>query len=196
MKATFNFGKICMNYAGRKENLVTVDVELRKRGGEPVLAKDPDSGKYIPTGDTTPEYVEFSASANVWNRIQSDIIIGGQCLDEINKHRAQLSDLKTWDFIYRMWKKYHLNGMHAGTPEQEKAVADWEAAGNKYDYAAACEMLKEKGLYEVPFTGATIGKRYHGEMYKYGREWVIQDIPADDLLRIEHVISARNAQID
>lgn len=53
MKATFNFGKICMNRAGWKENLVTVEVELRKRGGKPVIKKDPDSGKYVPTGDTT-----------------------------------------------------------------------------------------------------------------------------------------------
>lgn len=93
-----------------------------------------------------------------------------------------------------MWKRYHLNGMHAGTPTQEKAVAEWKATGNKYDYIAACEMLKEKGLYEVPFTGITIGKRYHGEMYKYSHGWVVQDIPADDLIRIEHAISAQNAQ--
>lgn len=188
MKKTFTFGKICANYAHRKENLVTVEVELRTCGGEPVFTIDPETKEQIPCG-STPEYVEFSARGCVWNRVHSDCIMSGQCLDEINKHRRELSDLKTWDLIYTMWKKYHLNGMHSGTPEQEAAVKEWEAQGNRYDYTAACDMLKARGLYEIPFTGVTIGKRYNGEMYKYGHGWVVQDIPGDDLLKIEHLLS-------
>lgn len=171
MRKTFYFGKIRANFAGRKENLVTVTVELRKCGGE-----------------KTPEYMEFSAHANVWNRIRSDILYGGQCLDFINEHRDELNDPETWDKIYRLWEKYHLNGMHAGTPEQEKAVNEWLSMGNEYDYTAACEMLKNRGLYDMPFYGITIGKRYNGELYKYGHGWVVNEIPADDLKNIENLL--------
>ena len=188
MKKRFTFGKICANYAQRKENMVTVDVELKTRGGEPVFKINPATGKKEPCG-TTPQYVEFTASAMVWNRVRTDIIMGGQCLDEVNKHRTELSDLSTWDLLYTMWKKYHLNGMHAGTPEQEAAVKEWEALGNRYDYTAACEMLKSRGLYAVPFNGVTVGKRYNGELYRYGHGWVVQDIPGNDLLKIEHLLS-------
>ena len=188
MKKRFTFGKICANYAHRKENLVTVDVELKTRGGEPTFKIDPATGEKEPSG-TAPQYLEFTASARVWNRVCTDITIGGQCLDDINNHRTELSDLSTWDLIYTMGNKYHLNGMYAGTPDQEAAVKEWEARGNKYDYTAACEMLKSCGLYEVPFTGITVGKRYNGELYKYGHGWVVQEIPGDDLLKIEHLLS-------
>ena len=79
--------------------------------------------------------------------------------------------------------------MHAGTPEQEAAINEWEAAGNRYDYTAACNMLKEKGLYEVLFTGKTVGRMYNNEPYKYGHGWIVNDIPGDDLIRIEHLLS-------
>ena len=171
MKKTFTFGKIRANFAGRKENLVTVIVELRKCGGE-----------------KTPEYTVFSTFASIWNRTRTRVLCGGQCLDFINEHRDELSDSETWDTIYRLWEKYHLNGMHAGTPEQEKAVNEWLSLGHKYDYTAACDMLKDCGLYEIPFYGITIGKRYNGEMYKYGHGWVVHEIPADDLKKIEELL--------
>lgn len=185
MKKTFTFGKIAFNNS-RKENLVTIDVELRQAGGEEVFVYE--NGQKKVTGHT-PVYVEFAASGNIWNRIATDILCGGQCLDTIAEYREQLEDKETFDLIYAMWKKYHLNGMHAGTPEQEKAVEEWEAKGNKYDCTAVCDMLKKIGLYEVNFTGATVGRYYNNEPYKYGHGWVIQEIPGNDLLKIEHLLS-------
>ena len=183
MKKTFNFGRINFNGTGRRYP-VTVEAELKRRGGEKILRRDPASGKMIETGETTPEYIEFTASASIGARC------GGQCLDEINKHRRELADRDAWDELYKMWKLYHLNGMHAGTPEQEKAIYEWKAAGNKYEYGAACEYLKSVGLYEVEYTGLSIGHRMEKEPYKYGHAWIIQEIPGADLLRIEQLLSA------
>lgn len=183
MKKTFYFGRINYNGTGRRYP-VTVTAELKRRGGEIILRRDPASGKMIETGETTPEYLEFTASASIGARC------GGQCLDEINKHRNELEERDAWDELYKMWRLYHLNGMHAGTPEQEKAIDEWKAAGNKYDYSSACEHLKSVGLYEVVFSGLTVGRRMENEKYKFGHAWIIQEIPGDDLLRIEHILSA------
>lgn len=185
MKKTFTFGKISYDNK-RKENLVTVEVALRQRGGEETFIYE--NGEKKITGKT-PVYIEFSACGYIWNRLKTDVRCGGQCLDTIAKYRNQLEDKETFDLIYFMWKKYHLNGMHAGTKEQEKVIEEWKAQGNKYDYIAICEMLKERRLYEVNFTGATIGKYYHNEPYRYGCGWVIQEIPVDDLLKIEHLLN-------
>lgn len=185
MKKTFNFGRI--NYTGTgKRYPVTVDVELRNRGGEEIFRIDPKTRERIYTGETAPEYVEFSAMGMIGARC------GGQCLDEINKHRRDMkpSDRAVWDEIYKFWKLYHLNGMHAGTPEQEAAIEKWEADGNRYEYNAVCEYLKAAGLYEVNYTGLSIGRRLENEPYRYGSRWLIQEIPGDDLLRIEHLLTA------
>lgn len=172
MKKTFNLGKINYNGTGRRYP-VKIDVELIKRGGEDVFYLE--NGKRVYTGEKTPEYYEFTASAMIGQRC------GGQCLDSIARHSGDLEDRETFRTIYGWWKKYHLNGMHAGTPEQEKAVEEWKKAGNKYDYSAACEMLKERGLYEIPYTGLACGRKYSGELYRYGHGWLVQEIPADVL---------------
>lgn len=188
MKKTFNFGKIKYTNKSKKVNLVTVDVELRRRGGEETFTIDPVTKEKTITGKT-PEYVELSICGSVWNARHSDIVCGGQCLDTINHYKSQLSDPDTFAVLYDLWKRYHLNGMHAGTPEQEAAIEEWKAAGNRYDYKAACEMLKERGLYEVNYTGLSVGRRYNNEPYKYGHAWLIQELPGDVLLKVEHLLS-------
>ena len=78
--------------------------------------------------------------------------------------------------------------MHAGTPEQEEAVAKWEAEGNAYNYTEACEMLKNRGLYESPLTADLIGTRKaDGKPYRYGSGWVIDNIPEKDLEEIKNL---------
>ena len=51
-------------------------------------------------------------------------------------------------------------------------------------------MLKEKGLYEVMFTGITCGRRYDNEPYKYGHGWIVQEIPEEDLNRIKELLGS------
>ena len=187
MKKTFNFGKIA--YAGHKRiNTVTVEVELRQKGGERTFTINPETGEKTITG-TTPTYLELLICSDIWNARKTDIVCGGQCLDTIAQYKNQLEDKDTFEVLYDLWRKYHLNSMHAGTPEQEAVIKAWESEGNTYDYKVACDVLKQKGLYEVNYTGLTIGKRYNNEPYKYGHGWVIQELPGDVVLKVEHLLS-------
>lgn len=179
-----SFGKIAL-YGGKKINEVTVTVELRTCGGDETFTIG-KNGEHIPTGQKTPEYQELAICGNIWNSKKTDIVYGGQCLDTI----AEYVHDPFFEEIHGLWKKYHLNGMHAGTPEQEEAVKEWrEKTGNNgFAYDEICEMLKEKGLYEVNFTGVTTGKVYNNEPYKYGHSWVVEQIPEDVLKRINEII--------
>lgn len=181
MKKTFNFDKIDYMDRGRKDCAVEVTIELREKGGKEVFDKNGNlTGKYCN------KYIEFSASGNIWNSRHTDIYSGGQNLDEI----AEYIKTPLFQKIYIFWKKYHLNSMHAGTPEQEEAIAKWEAKGNAYDYTKACEMLKNCGLYEVPLNNDLIGTRKaDGLPYKYGSGWVIFPIPENDLAEIKALFS-------
>ena len=179
-KKIFNFGKIDYLNRGRKNCAVDVTVELRECGGEPVLDRNSN-----PTGEHCNTYIEFAASGRIWNHLHTDIYNGGQHLDEIARYIKDPVFREVYDF----WKKYHLNGMNAGTPEQEAAVKEWEAAGNRYDYTAACDMLKSRGLYEVPLTANLVGTRKaDGLPYKYGHGWVIAEIPENDLAKIKSLL--------
>ena len=182
MKKTINFGKVA--YLGtRKDNPVEVTIELRTRGGEDIFSiKD---GERIPAGKA-PTYTELSICGDIWNRLHTDIYCGGQCLDTIAEYVTD----PLFTEIFGYWKKYHLNGMHAGTPEQEKALERFKGYGWRYDYREACSLLKDCGLYEVPFYGLTVGKKYNGETYTYGCGWVIEELPEEVENRIREIIEA------
>ena len=104
MKRKFNFGKIAFDGSGIARNPVTVEMEYKEDGNKK----------------------RFSVSANVWNNHHSDILAGGQCLDEI----APYINNPVFSEIFRLWKLYHLNDMH---PECEHQAAEgWrEKAGEK-----------------------------------------------------------------
>ena len=183
MKATINFGKI--NYAGTgKRYPAYVEIELRNCGGEETFTVQ--NGKRVYTGKTTPEYVELSICGYVYNPSETRCVCGGQCLDtmyQFLKHDTLFKE------IYELWKKYHLNGMRAGTPEQENAIAEFEKTiGRKSTYRERIDVLKTANLYEIPFTGITVGRRYENELYKYGYGWIVNRIPGNVLNRIEYII--------
>ena len=153
MKKTFDFGKIDWYDRGRKINAVTVDVELRDSGKGP----------------------EFSACADVWNARRTDIVAGGQILDEVAKYVRDPLFKK----IRRLWRLHHCNDMHAGTPEQEKYLAEhrtWRG-----DYGKDCACLKEAGLYRV---------MVDGKPYEYGNAWLYWPIPDEDLAEIKGLLGA------
>ena len=153
MKRTFDFGKIDGYDRGRKINAVTVDVELRDAGKGP----------------------EFSACADVWNARRTDIVAGGQNLDEVAKYVRDPLFKK----IRRLWRLHHCNDMHAGTPEQEKYLAEhrtWRG-----DYGKDCACLKEAGLYRV---------MVDGKPYEYGHAWLYWPIPDSDLAEIKELFRA------
>lgn len=149
MRKVIELGKIDYNNTGRRNHAVDVEIELQEK----------DNGEKV-----------FSARGNIWNTMHTDIVCGGQCLDEI----AQYVKTPVFKEVYDLWNKYHLNDMHAGTPEQEEAIKEYTKT-NRYDYTAVCEYLKSIGLYEVDL---------NGEPYRYGTKWLYEAIPNEDLNRI------------
>lgn len=121
MKKTFDFGKIDFEGRGRKCNVVTVDMEYKE-----------DSDKK-----------RFFVSASVWNAFHSDIVAGGQCLDSLQPY-FKLSP--TFTEIFRLWKLYHLNDMHAACIHQ--AAQGWEEqAAEKvtlYVFTMTTEAIRER----------------------------------------------------
>lgn len=166
VKKTIQLGKIAY-WGNRKINAVDVEIEIRERGGEPTYRDGLFCGY-------TPTYTELSICGNIWNGQHTDIVCGGQCIDEIAKH----IHTPKMQAIQSMWKKWHLNGMNAGTPEQERYVQMYKAEnGGKYDYTECCEYLRDHKMYEVNFTGKTVGRMYNNEPYLYGHGWVVNDLP-------------------
>lgn len=154
MKTTIHFGKIDYLGTGKKTCPVTVEIEL----------KQTDKGE------------EFTASGNIWNHIKTDCYSCGQNLDTI----AEYIKTPLFKKVYRLWKQYHLNGMHAGTIEQDQAIEAWRTnTGKRYNYAEVCEMLKAAGLYEV---------EVDGKPYKYGFAWLFRAIPESDIAEIKEIM--------
>jgi hypothetical protein len=184
MKRIIEFGKIDYLGTGHKNCPVVIDIELRVKGGEKTFTIDPQTKERIYTGNTTPTYHEFSVCGTVYNHRKTDCYLAGQCLDEISKY---IND-PLFKEIYCLWEKYHLNSMHAGTPAQEKAIKEWKKKGNKYDYSKVCEYLKSINLYEVKYTGLSVGKVYNNELYKYGHGWIVEEIPTSALNAIVEIL--------
>ena len=117
----------------------------------------------------------FSASCEVWNGKHTDIVMGGQCLDEVAR-LCPLKYNKRYKEILGLWKRNHLNDMHAGTERQEEEIERWEKEGNRYDYEKVCKHLKSVGLYD-------------DNGYKYGHGWLYRNISDEDLKRIKELIN-------
>ena len=164
MKKVFDFGKIDFYGTGRKINKVTIEVEL----------KDTDKGP------------EFSASGDVGNSKHTDIVCGGQCLDELD-NVSTLHDNQLFSKIYRLWKLYHLNGMNAGTARQTKAVNDYlDRTKSKYDYKLVYDYVESIDLYE----DKEYLFKYGNELkpYIYGSSWLYRSIPDEDLKIIKELL--------
>lgn len=165
VRKTFDFGKIDYYNRGRKINLLEVEVELINRHGFP----------------------EFVASVGIWNGNHTHIVACGQMFDEIKRvpiNNALFQEIK------RLWKTYHLNGMHAGTKLQELALTNANIKGDASNYEKAVEYLKRIGLYEVELTPteAKYNPTYAGRPYKYGHGWLYRPIPANDVAKIKTIL--------
>lgn len=144
MKKVISFGKIAYN-ENEKVNKVTIEIELE--------------------GDEKPV---LSICGNIWNSKCTDTVCCGQCLDDLLPHFKNNTKFKE---IYRLWKLYHLNDMHAGTEAQEELLKKY----NIYEYGKACELLKKYNLYE-------------DKGYCYGSAWLYRPIPENDLKKIIEII--------
>ena len=152
MTKRFYFGKVDYNNSGRKNCAVEVEIEYKERHNS-FYDKD---------------FMEFTSMGFIYNPRHTDCYTGGQCLDTIKQF---IPDNIIFDKIYRIWKNYHLNGMHAGTPEQERAVEEYrERTGRAYNYTEICDYLKSINLYDV---------EVNGQPYKYGHSWLCEEIPEE-----------------
>jgi hypothetical protein len=159
MKKVFDVGKIDINGTGRRINAVTVEAEL----------KDTDKGP------------EFTASADVWNGSHTDIVMGGQCLDELAKY------IHTPEFkkILRFWRLYHLNGMHPEC-EHQHALGWAEKAGQKVKIFGEEKALGWLTPEEHP--DGLLGRACPVCGYKYGHDWKYFPIPESDLNEIRELL--------
>ena len=67
--------------------------------------------------------------------------------------------------IKKIWERWHLNDMKAGTPRQEEFIRNW-CLTHEYDYANALLALSEAGL--LVDNG-----------YRYGNSWLKEEVPED-----------------
>ena len=100
MRRAYSFGKIAYN-GKRKINEVTLEVELRDWNG----------------------YPEFTAYANVWNNIHSDVVACGQMIDKLYNEFATLGDSVLYKTIMKLWEKYHLHNI-SNIPAEDKELID------------------------------------------------------------------------
>lgn len=134
VRYTIDLGKIDYNDRGRKINRVTIDVKLTDN--------------------------RLSISGNIWNGNGSDIISGGQNLEEIGRLFPRNPRVQR---IVSVWRRWHLNDMRAGTPEQETYLRQHPELTT---YDARCEALTVANL--NPHNG-----------YRYGSQWLSETLPTN-----------------
>lgn len=125
------------------------------------------------------EFKKGVFSASVWLEEGGDFLCGGQAFDDVLATVPGLKDNEVYMKLYKLWKEYHLNDLHAGTMKQEgylKAYEEWY--GVKLDannYNKACEVLKEAGLLEDAGV-------------EYGCSWVKWEIPGPAVEEIKELL--------
>lgn len=173
MEHTYKFGKIDANETGCRINLVELEVELREI---PRTTRSVD--------DDRETVWEFSVCGSVWNSTHTDLVMGGQCLDNLLEY-PELANNQLFKDIHAMWDEYHLNSMNAGTERQIAALDEAIANGilenrNANNYVKCCDYLESVGLlYDEEFLVAD--RNGNAVAYQYGHGWIARDIPPEDL---------------
>ena len=124
--------------------------------------------------------VRFAMSAMVMNRLGTDCIRAGQCLEEI-KRLYPFNPLV--EEMVQVWRVWHLNDMNAGTPRQEAYLKGYRQAFldthdyemDSWSYDIRLEVLEKAGLSPDP---------YH-ENYRYGSAWLVNELPQDVMDKIK-----------
>ena len=115
------------------------------------------------------DYTDLSTLANTYELSVCGSTRKNGCIcqmqDEIISYRDRVrkEDLEKFDKIIKLWKKYHLNTLHAGTKAQEDAIAKAHISGGYTDhckYLESINLLVDRG-------------------YKYGTDWLCQQLPDD-----------------
>jgi len=100
-KRVFSFGKVAY-YGKRKINEVTLEVTLyADRNG----------------------YPEFTVCADVWNNLHTDIVAGGQMIDDLYNQFPRFRYNTIYKTIKELWEKYHCKDV-SNIPEIDKKKMD------------------------------------------------------------------------
>lgn len=130
-------------------------------------------------------HVNLSVCGSIWMEDGSDILMGGQCLDHMEKIPG-LADDAEFKEAFALWRDYHNNGLHAGTRKQEAALK--KAGISEYD--ACCAYLKEIGLYEDDLAEGESAYGHEDDAsyrksYKYGNAWIVRKLPDEVIDRVK-----------
>lgn len=132
---------------------------------------------------------ELSVCGTVWDdpddKSSSHVVAMGQCLDEIFGRK----DAEPWLEIYGLWRRWHLNGLTAGSPRQEAAIDAWKLT-HAYSYDGACAMLEKIGLLE---DGQYL---VDGKPYRYGTAWLYEPIDMEGMAKIRKWLDAGKSEVE
>ena len=168
-RKTFILGKVAFR-GNRRENLctVTLDVQHPERLTGASIAL---------TGD-------------IWNKLHTDIICGGQCDDELDKF---FKGREPWETLHGIWHRCHLNNMKAGTPKQQAALVAHFPIMRGDDYEKHCAYLETLGLLTVPASEADLfrpaNSSHIGQAFTYGREWLTHPVSVEDWHTITELLA-------
>lgn len=147
--------------------------------------------------------LEFSASGEVWNNRKTDVFWARQCVGELS---ALFPENAKAQALCGIWKRWHLNGLKAGTPAQMSEIKRREEMARKKHpacvypdgdlnwyalakaegiagesagyYDLACLWLNQAGIYTAP---------HNGVPYTYGTGWLHEEIPAGVIAQIKQL---------
>ena len=117
IKRVFQFGKVALfPYVKTKSSLVEVEIRIEKK----------NTYRYI---DGKKEIIDdlgydISFIGGFYNTIKTGYYCCGQCYDEIDNHRDELSNKELWDVIYRLWRKYHLKNINLINQKDKKTFLE------------------------------------------------------------------------
>lgn len=138
-------------------------------------------------------YQELSMKAYLYeHHIDSELmVLGGQAFEDIaenvlNNDYYPIYTDQLFAELYALWRRYHLNAMKAGTPEQMAFIRGWIAKRKRMnestDYREQREALKHADLLTSKLADDT--------PYEYGTGWLYEPIPDTTLTRIKELIAS------
>lgn len=127
-RAVLHLPKVDYNGTGSKRNAVDMEITLRHVGPRAAADCEPLMFQTV-THEHLAEYTDLSVCGFVWNHIHTDIVSGGQNIEEI---AAFFPRDKRAQRIAEIWREWHLNGMTAGCIHQPEA---WTCTNTRDRYA-------------------------------------------------------------
>jgi hypothetical protein len=164
MTKVVKLGKVDGYGNGRKSCAVDIEVELREQSNGAL---------------------ELSICGEIWNALQTDIISGGQNLEEIASYFPGSHKVRR---IVEVWRRWHLNTMKAGCEHQraagwDKAPIDPEKPTHTYGRHFEGQNQPSWNLLgwvrEDEHPDGLMCRACWVCGYKYGTAWLTEELPAE-----------------